>query len=182
MLDYAGWSPQKYKHRVTEQFYDGRGYLRVVDTKDGKAKKKRKRVPLDTFDPMSSMAWVRTLDLEPGERAKAHVVDGTTLMRVEIEAVGHEAPPKMPSIVRALELRDEDIMMLRGVLTRVDEYDQPIPGKRTYKLRAWVSTDRRRIPLVMESDMWVGSLRLTLSSYDPPEAARRETGTGTAPP
>jgi hypothetical protein len=178
VLDYAGWSPAKYKHRVTEQSYDGRGYLRVVDTKDGKVKKKRKRVPLDTFDPMSSMAWVRTLDLEPGDRAKAHVIDGTTLMRVEIEAVGRQAPPKMPSIVRALELEDEDIMMLRGELTRVDEYDQPIPGKRTYKLRAWVSTDRRRIPLVMESDMWVGSLRLVLSSYDPPESRERAGATG----
>jgi hypothetical protein len=180
ILDYAGWSPQKYKHRITEQAYDGRGYLRVTDTKDGKAKKKRKRVPVDTFDPMSSMAWVRTLDLEPGDRAKAHVVDGTTLMRVEIEAVGRQAPPKMPSIVRALELEDEDIMMLRGTLTRVDEYDQPIPGKRTYKLRAWVSTDRRRIPLVMESDMWVGSLRLVLSSYDPPESRSAPGGNGTS--
>ena len=170
VLDYAGWSPAKYKHRVTEQSYDGRGYVRIVDTKDGKAKKKRKRVPIDTFDPMSSMAWVRTLDLEPGDKAKAHVIDGTTLLRVEIEAVERQAPPKKPIIVTALELSDEDIMMLRGTLTRVDEYDQPIPGKRTYKLRAWVSTDRRRIPLVMESDMWVGSLRLVLSSYDPPSA------------
>jgi hypothetical protein len=169
VLHYAGWSPTKYKHRVTEQSYEGRGYVRIVDTKDSTAKKKRKHVPIDTFDPMSSMAWVRTLDLEPGDKAKAHVIDGTTLLRVEIEAVTREAPPKKPSIVGALELRDEEIMMLRGLLTRVDEYDQPIPGKRTFKLRAWVSTDRRRIPLVMESDMWVGSLRLTLTSYDPPQ-------------
>jgi hypothetical protein len=87
--------------------------------------------------------------------------------------------------VRALELEAEDIMMLRGVLTRVDEYDQPIPGKRTFKLRAWVSTDRRRIPLVMESDMWVGSIRLALSSYDPPESRERassETGAAASHP
>lgn len=173
VLQYTGWTPGKYKHRVTEQSYQGRGYVRVVDTKDGKAKKKRKRIPIDTFDTMSCMAWVRTLDLKPGERAKAHIIDGSTLMRIEIESLGSKPPAKLPSIARALELQAKDITMIRGVLTRVDKYDQPVPGKRVFKLRAWVSNDDRRIPLVLESDMWVGSLQLSLSSYDPPTAAAR---------
>ena len=65
---------------------------------------------------------------------------------------------------------DDDVVMIEGTLTRVDAYDQAIPGKRIYVLRAWLSADERRIPLVIESDMWVSALRLELSSYDPPQA------------
>ena len=167
VLHYDGFAP-KYKHRVTDQRYEGRGQVRIVDTKDDKEKRKLKVVPVDTFDPMSAMAWVRTLPFEPDVRYKAHVIDGTTLMRVEIEAKRRAAPAHLPSITRALELGPENIVELEGKLTRVDAHDQPIPGKKAFALRAWISADARRIPLAMESDMWVGAIRLELSAYDPP--------------
>ena len=178
-LDYDGFAP-KYKHRVTDQRYEGRGQVRIVDTKDDKAKRKLKTVPVDTFDPMSAMAWVRTLPFEKGVRYKAHVVDGTTLMRVEIESTGRGAPAHLPSITRALELGPDDIVELEGKLTRVDAHDQPIPGKKAFALRAWISADARRIPLVMESDMWVGAIRLELSAYDPPPRPTRADPTNAA--
>ena len=167
-LEYQGLAPRKYKQRITEQSYRGRGFVRVVDSKDGKATSKVKRTPLDTYDPLSAMAWVRSLDLEAGERAKAHAVDGSTLLRIEIESKGNKPMKQVPSILQALELRPEDLLMIEGVLTHVDEFDQALPGRRPYKMRAWLSRDERRIPLVLESDMWVGSIRLELSSYDPP--------------
>lgn len=173
VLDYDGFAP-KYKHRNTDQRYEGRGQVRIVDTKDDKVKRKLKSVPADTYDPMSAMAWVRHLPFEPGTRHKAHVVDGTTLMRIEIEPVGPGTPSNPPSIARALELGPNGIIELKGTLTRVDEYDQPIPGKKAFGIRAWVSADERRIPLVMESDMWVGAIRLELSAYDPPPRPSRE--------
>ncbi|MCR9160875.1 MAG: DUF3108 domain-containing protein [Nannocystaceae bacterium] len=173
VLHYDGFAP-KYKHRVTDQRYEGRGQVRIVDTKDDKEKRKLKVVPVDTFDPMSAMAWVRTLPFEKGVRYKAHVIDGTTLMRVEIEAKGRGAPAHLPGITRALELGPNDIVELEGKLTRVDGHDQPIPGKKAYAIRAWVSGDERRIPLVMESDMWVGAIRLELSAYDPPPRPTRD--------
>ena len=168
VLHYSGWAPRKYKHRVTEHAYEGRGQVRIVDTKDDKAKKKLKRVPLDTFDPMSAMAWVRSLRLEDGETASAHVVDGTTLMRIEITSGGRTHLDSMPSVGLAMGLSKDDTQRIDGRITRVDEYDQPVPGKRVFKLRAWLSDDERRVPLVMESDMWVGAIRLELSGYDPP--------------
>lgn len=184
VLHYSGWSPTGYKHRVTTQVYEGRGQVRITDTKDEKSRRKLKRAPLDTFDPMSAMAWVRSLDLTEGHRAKAHAVDGMTLLRIEIESRGVGVPSPMPSIARALGLGPEDITRIDGVLTRVDEYDQAVPGKRAYALRAWISNDTRRIPLVLESDMWVGAIRLELTSYDPPspqaaaEMARVLAGAG----
>lgn len=168
VLHYSGWAPRKYKHRVTEHQYEGRGHVRIVDTKDDKAKKKLKRAPLDTFDPMSAMAWVRSLRLAKGEIASAHVIDGTTLMRIEIESSGRTHLDSMPSVGLAMGLTKDDTQRIDGRITRVDQYDQPIPGKRSFKLRAWLTDDARRVPLVMESDMWVGSIRLELSGYDPP--------------
>jgi hypothetical protein len=168
VLNYAGWSPVGYKRRVTTASYEGRGHVRIEDVKDGNSRRVLKRPPLDTFDPLSAMAWVRSLPLEQPMQAKAHAIDGTTLLRIEVQSHGKKKMSPMPSIGRALGLRDDDVVMIEGTLTRVDAYDQAIPGKRTYELRAWLSADERRIPLVIESDMWVSALRLELSSYDPP--------------
>jgi hypothetical protein len=169
ILIYGGWSPVGYKRRVTTAHYEGRGQVRIVDVKDDKSRKHLKKAPLDTFDPLSVMAWVRAQRLEPGEKAKAHAIDGTTLMRIEIEALPPGPMEKMPSIGKALGLSKNDAVKISGTMTRVDAYDQPLPGKRVFSMRAWLSDDDRRIPLAMESDMWVGALRLELTAYDPPQ-------------
>jgi hypothetical protein len=181
VLHYSGWAPRKYKHRVTEQSYEGRGQVRIVDTKDDVPDKSIKRLPLDAFDALSGMAWVRSLRLEPGQSAKAHVLDGTTLLRIEIHAKGPEKLGSMPSIGAALGLAPTDAYRIDGTITRVDRWDQALPGKRVFKMRAWLSNDERRIPLVLESDMWVGAIRLELTAYDPPpNEASGPVGAGTS--
>ncbi|MEM7157412.1 MAG: DUF3108 domain-containing protein [Myxococcota bacterium] len=170
VLHYSGIAPRKYKHRDTKHAYEGRGQVRIVDAKDDKIKKKLERVPNDTYDPLSIMAWVRSLRLEKGDKAKAHVVDGLTLMRVEIESFGRDRLDPMPSMVAALGLAPDDVIRIDGTITRVDEHGAAIPGKKAFSMRAWLSADERRIPLVMESDLWVGAIRLVLSGYDPPTA------------
>lgn len=157
-----------YRKRVTVTAHEGRGRIRIEDDKDGKKRRKNARVPVDTFDPMSAMAWVRSLDLEDGERAKAHAMDATMLLRVEITGRGNRPPAELPSIATALGIGPEDVRMVTGLLTPVDAYDQKLPGKRVFKLKAWISDDGRGIPLALESDMWVGAIRLVLTHYDPP--------------
>jgi hypothetical protein len=144
--------------------------VRIVDVKDDEVEKKLHRVPLDTYDALSVMAWVRSLRLEKGERAKAHVVDGLTLMRVDIESFGRDRLDPMPSMAAALGLRPDDVIRIEGAMTRVDEHGVALRGKKPFMLRAWLSADERRIPLVMESDLWVGAIRLVISGYDPPTA------------
>lgn len=168
VLHYSGFAPRKYTHRDTMQSYEGRGQVRIVDAKDDKVVTKLHRTPLDTYDSLSVMAWVRSLRLEKGERAKAHVVDGLTLMRVEIESAGRDRLNPMPSMAAALGLGADDTIRIEGTITRVDEHGAAIPGKKAFHLRAWLSADERRIPLVMESDLWVGAIRLVISGYDPP--------------
>jgi hypothetical protein len=173
VLRYSGFAPRGYKLRDTKHAYEGRGQVRIVDTKDDEVEKKLHRVPLDTYDALSVMAWVRSLRLEKGEKAKAHVVDGLTLMRVDIESFGRDRLDPMPSMATALGLRADDTIRIEGSITRVDEHGAAIPGKKAFTLRAWLSADERRIPLVMESDLWVGAIRLVISGYDPPTAETR---------
>lgn len=161
-----------YRSRISKTLFLGRGYSDMRDERDGKHKRKRRRLPLDTFDPLGAMAWVRALDLKKGERAKAHALDGKVLLRLEVTARGRTPAPDMPSLARALGIGPGEATLYEGVLTRVDEYDTATEGKRVYTMKAWFSDDGRRIPLLVESDMWLGSLQLRLRSYDPPRRAR----------
>jgi hypothetical protein len=181
VLVYGGWSPVGYKRRVTTSHYEGRGQVRILDVKDDKSRKHLKKAPLDTFDPLSVMAWVRAQKLAPGEKAKAHAIDGTTLMRIEVETLPDGPMERMPSVAKALGLTKNDVVKISGTMTRVDAYDQPLPGKRVFSMRAWLSDDARRIPLAMESDMWVGALRLELTAYDPPHEDRLAGGAAPSP-
>ncbi len=158
----------RYRHRVTDTDFYGRGALRIADRKDERATTKHMRVPRDTFDPLSAMAWVRSLRLSPGKGATAHVMDGLALLRVEVVSRGRQAPEELPPIARALGIAPSTIERIDGRLVRVDARDRPKPGARVYTLRAYLSTDARRLPLLMETDMWVGRLRLVLAQYDPP--------------
>ena len=157
-----------YRERVTTTSFHGRGRVHLDDRKDDRSRTRVRDVPIDTLDPLSAMAWVRSLHLQPGQRAQAHVMDGTALLRVEILARGRRAPDPMPPIAGTLELGPGDVEMIEGVLTRVDAQDRPIPGKPRYELRAYLSADSRHLPLRMETDMWVGAMRLDLVQYDPP--------------
>lgn len=163
-----------YKRRETTSTFHGRGFVEIVDDKDGKVTTARKRLPTETFDPLSVMAWVRSLNLEPGAKAKAYGLDGQTLLRVDITSRGPERPPSMPSIGTALGIAPDHVVAYDGAITRVDRNGAAIPGKKVYKMRVWISSDGRRIPLMIESDLWLGVVRLILTQYDPPQ----ESATG----
>lgn len=159
-----------YKRRETVATFFGRGFVEIADDKDGKTSSARKRLPSDTFDPLSVMAWVRSLDLEPGAKAKAHALDGNTLLRVDITARG-PTRTELPPLAAALGITPDQVVAYDGVITRVDRFGAAIPGKKAYKMRVWVSSEGRRIPLMIESDLWLGVVRLILTQYDPPHDA-----------
>lgn len=157
-----------YKRRETTSTFFGRGFVEIVDDKDGKVTTSRKRLPVDTFDALSIMAWVRSLELEPGGKAKAYALDGHTLLRVDITSKGPMRTPDMPPLAAALGITQDQVVAYDGAITRVDRHGAAIPGKKVYKMRVWVSSEGRRIPLMIESDLWLGVVRLILTQYDPP--------------
>ncbi|MFZ6185970.1 DUF3108 domain-containing protein [Nannocystis pusilla] len=160
--------PGSYKRRETTTTFFGRGFVEIQDKRDERSATQRRRLPVDTFDPLSIMAWVRSLDLKPGEKVKAYGLDGTVLLRVDITGKGPVRFEGMPPIGTALGIAPDQVQQFEGSITRVDRYGAAIPGKKAYKMRVWVSTDGRRIPLAVESDIWFGVVRLVLTQYDPP--------------
>jgi hypothetical protein len=158
----------KYKRRVTETDFEGRGYVRVTDAKDEKTTKMTRLVPRDTFDPLSAMAWVRSLSLRDGEKASAHVLDGRVLLKVDVIGRGQAKLDPMPSVAQGLGVKPEDVHLLEGTLSRVDRFGVVREDARKYTFRAYVTQDDRRLLLSIETDMWMGVLRLILNRYDPP--------------
>ncbi|MBZ5707745.1 DUF3108 domain-containing protein [Nannocystis pusilla] len=173
--------PGAYKRRETTTTYFGRGFVEIADKRDERSSTLRKRLPVETFDPLSIMAWVRSLDLKPGEKVKAYGLDGTVLLRVDITGKGPVRFEGMPPIGTSLGIAPDQVQQFEGVITRVDRYGAAIPGKKAYKMRVWVSTDGRRIPLAVESDIWFGVVRLVLTQYDPPRP-QASSGAPAGPP
>ena len=157
-----------YRRRETTATFFGRGFVEIADDKDGKTSSLRRRLPIDTFDPLSIMAWVRSLELEPGAKVKAYGLDGTTLLRVDIVSRGPVRMTDIPPLATALGIAPDQVVSYDGTITRVDRFGAAIPGKKAYKMRVWVSNEGRRIPLMIESDLWLGVVRLILTQYDPP--------------
>jgi hypothetical protein len=169
ILDRAGLGTSgKYKRRVTEIQFEGRGHVRIVDAKDELTTKMTRQVPRDTFDPLAAMAWVRSLDLDDGEMAVAHVMDGKVLLKVEVIGRGKAKLDPMPSLASALGVNPDDVYLLEGTLSWVDRYAVVREDLRAYTFRAYVTHDERRLLLSIETDMWLGVLKLVLAAYDPP--------------
>lgn len=164
--------PGTFKRRETMSTFFGRGFVEISDKRDDRVTTSRRRLPIDTFDALSIMAWVRSLDLKAGEKAKAYGLDGTVLLRVDVTGKGPSRldAEAMPPIGTSLGIAPDQVVQYEGVITRVDRYGAAMPGKKSYKLRVWLSDDGRRIPLVLESDIWLGVVRLVLTQYDPPRS------------
>lgn len=171
ILDQEGFAI-KYKHRETQSDFQGRGYVRIRDVRDGRERRRSKKLPSDTFDPMSGLAWVRSLNLKKGETAIAHALDGSVLMRLEVTNRGPTELKPLPSVAVGLGVSQSDIDMYEGRMIRVNRYDRPTPGKRQYYFRAWIDRRPPKLPLALESDMWLGVVRVALSHYDPPSKRR----------
>ena len=93
-----------YRLRTTDTTYEGRGFVRIHDRKDERVRRVASRVPSRTLDPLSLIAWIRSLELEPGQQAVAHTLDVSALLRVDVVSRGTRAPSVMPSLASALGL------------------------------------------------------------------------------
>lgn len=181
LIDRSGLGTSKYKKRTTVTEFEGRGYIRITDTKDTKTTKLTRHVPRDTLDPMSAMAWVRSLDLDEGERVSAHVLDGKVLLRLDVVGRGTAKLDPMPSVAVGLGVQPEDVRLLEGTLSWVDRYGVVREDQRTYQFRAYTTHDDRRLLLAIETDMWLGVLKLVLARYDPPLAGPEPTSGAATP-
>jgi hypothetical protein len=112
------------------------------------------RIPPGVRDSVTALYYARTLPLEPGSRARVPVNDAGRNLVLELNVVGEEEVEQGGRRVRALRLEPR--------LVRQEE------GRAEVRLVVWLSTDARRVPLVMELSAAFGTVRAELVSYRGP--------------
>ena len=154
-IDTASITPQKYYKRVREDNY------RDVDlvfyshpTKRLKGLKKDMDMPAYVQDLVSGIYYARTLDLQRAKVGQTFPIDiylDQTIYNLKIKYLGKEVVHSDIGKVRCIKLRPQ------LVVDRVfkDEDDMTI----------WVTDDANRLPVRVQTDIWVGSLKVDLTSY-----------------
>lgn len=134
-----------------------------VETRD-LLKKSTKTEPMGprTYDSLSSIYFIRTLDLVPGKTVSLNIYDAKRVWKAEIKVLRREEVRtplgKFKTIVVQPQLRSPD-------------------GKppRAGDMTVWISDDHLRIPVMMTSKAKVGKITATLvggSHWQPEEQTR----------
>jgi hypothetical protein len=123
------------------------------DVPDEPASKKDFVVPANVQDGLATLYAVRSHAFKAGERFAVPVADDGSLYSVEFETNG-------PERVR-VPLGDIDAWSLK--ITILDAQHQPAASNSG----VWISTDARRLPLKLQSDLPVGSFVLALRDARP---------------
>jgi hypothetical protein len=129
--------------------------LTVVDPQRGVALRKGKEIPVPdpVFDPLSTIYYLRTLDLTPGKKhyftiladGKVYTLQADVLYRETIEAPAG----KFKTVVVEPKMRHGGIFR--------DENN---------RLVIWFSDDQRRIPVRIRSYLSVGTITASLQSSE----------------
>ena len=110
-------------------------------------------IPANVQDGLATLYAVRGHTFKAGERFTIPVADDGSLYRVEFETRGQER-------VR-VPLGDLDAWNLK--LTILDDKGQPAATNTA----VWISTDARKLPIKLQSDLSVGSFVLALRGAQP---------------
>lgn len=107
-------------------------------------------IPANVQDGLATLYTLRGRAFRAGEKVSVPVTDDGTLYTVNVE-VGAPEPIKVPlGPVTAWNLR----------VTILDAMKQPVGNN----VRAWISTDARRLPVRLQADLPVGNFALALRS------------------
>ena len=144
-----------YHREITVRFFWNNSTVRYENDVNGP---KRPLVLLPgTFDPLSVFYGFRSRDIGPGATVWLPVTDGAKSVMGEAKVVGREQV-EVPAGVFDAWVVEPDIRDLGGVFRKS-------PGAR---LTVWVTADRRKIPVRIESKVLVGAFRAELAGLSWP--------------
>ena len=104
----------------------------------------------NVFDPLSVLYYVRTMKLETGKSAYVDIFDSKKLWNVEVQVLRRE---KISTILGEVEtIVIKPLMKSEGIFNRKGE------------VLIWLTDDRKRIPVKMQTKVAVGSITATLVS------------------
>jgi len=126
--------------RKKEAFYFKSGRLR-----------RRTALRPGTFDPVAAFFWIRHRPLETGQTVTRPITDGKKVFTGRVRVAGRET-------IR-LAGKTYDTFLLVPELIHAGGVFEKSPGAR---IRIWVTTDHRRLPVLIKSKVIVGSFRAEL--------------------
>lgn len=127
---------------------DGTVAVHRNEKKDGDPKTMDRTDPVEgQYDPVSAAMALRGLPLEEGRELSLEVLTGKSLYRLDVAVLGREK-------VRAAG-REWDAWVVSPRIFNITE-NGPNPKFKTAKI--WISDDATRIPLKVESEVFIGSV------------------------
>src|SRR5262245_50944769 len=148
----SSYSEEKGRKRQSSTRFD-RAERRAYYEAPTESIKENFQIPANVQDGLATLYAVRGRAFKAGERFTIPVADDGTLYSVEFETRGPERVRVPMGDVEAWNLR----------LTILDDKQQPAATNSA----VWISTDARRLPVKLQSDLAVGSFVLALREARP---------------
>jgi hypothetical protein len=146
------YSEENGRKRQSNTRFD-RGARRAYYESPSESAKLNFEIPANVQDGLATLYAVRSHAFRAGERFTIPVADDGSLYSVEFETRGPERVRVPMGDVEAWNLR----------LTILDDKGQPAAANSGL----WISTDTRRLPVKLQSDLAVGSFVLALRDARP---------------
>ena len=149
----------KYKKKEIVDFLHQEDSAEVhrLDKQTGKLKEKVKfKVPANAQDIVSGYYYLRTLDLDTIANGQVFNVAGffdDTLYNMQVKLIGRET------------LKTKIGEFKTVVISPIMPENSLFSGKNP--IRAWLSDDRRKIPLKVRAELVIGALEIDIKDYHP---------------
>ncbi|GAB4389547.1 MAG: DUF3108 domain-containing protein [Thermodesulfovibrionales bacterium] len=132
------------RHRKDKEitFDRARGKALYMDHLNGE--RKEAEVPYGVHDPLSSFYLVRTMDLQVGKSVYVPVFDSKRLWSVEVQVLRKERVEVKAGAFDAIVIKP--LMKSEGIFSRKGD------------IYIWLTDDERRMPVLLRSEVAVGSI------------------------
>lgn len=131
----------------------------VTRVREGKKSEKTREVLPGSQDILAAVYRLRTMDLKPLDEVSIPIFTGNKSWKLEGKVIGRQVVKSKGGTYDTLVIRCRT------------HFDGKFASDRD--LTVWLSDDARRIPVRLEADFLVGSMRATLQEYRPGMLARK---------
>ena len=111
----------------------------------------------DLLDPLSVLYYVRSLDLHIGDMVEARVVDGKNVYLMQIDVIKRERVKTWVGYFDCLKVEPK-MQNMEGIFHK----------KSKANIYVWLTNDQYKIPVKIESEVFVGSFQVLLKEIRNP--------------
>lgn len=153
------------KDRRLETRFEGADQVEQTVTFAGRTEEHKRSIPGPRLEAITLLYGLRSLPLPKGRRMSLTVVNGTSLMQVDLRVKGRERV--------FLDGKPHDAIRIDGHGQKVHDDRRPVAGSPPRRVSLWLSADRRRVPLKLWGETALGDLEAVLTSYKAPSSRLR---------